>query len=378
MGLLTLGFPYIIPVRTRNLQGARLVLFADLSKIQQVTDRARTASGLDRLAASHPDEPYWDRMVSSYSELVDQAARRLATLGQVCPDLDPAIELQRRLLGEIIALLERLELTRAVTSQAEPAVVAAKLDRGIPALRGQPVELPLSVLSPSLDRFCHYLADGGAGDAARHVLETLESGRMTRASLLATSLARNERAIRMGAAQMGLAPDLVWLIGELATSPFAHLLQRAVFSQRDGDSESAPLRSALAAWHRGYCPACGSWPALAEYVDDARLLRCSFCGSAWELQAHHCIYCREDAVSILTPPDGEPSHARLEVCDRCGGYTKAVRVEAPAPFPLVAIEDMETLSLDRIGVERGYGRPPLPDLGAEATREPPRPCDTDG
>lgn len=314
-------------------------------------------------------------MPSVFSELVDQAARRLSALRHACPDLDPAIELQRQLLGEVIALLERLEQMHPILPQAEPARVAAKLQRGIPALRGQPVELPLAVLSPSLDRFCRYLADGGAGEAARHVLETLESGRMTRASLLGASLARNQRTIRMGATQMGLSPDLVWLIGELATGPFAHLLQRAVFSQQDSADESAPLRSALAAWHRGYCPACGSWPALAEYVDGRRLLRCSFCGSAWEMQAHRCVYCREDTVFVVAPPAAERSPGLLELCDRCGSYTKAVYVDAPAPFPLMAIEDMETLVLDRIGTERGYSRPPLPELGAEATYDPPRQCE---
>src|SRR5436189_2313606 len=37
--------------------------------------------------------------------------------------------------------------------------------------------------------------------------------------LLTASLARNQAAIRTGASHRGLAPDLVWLVAELAVSP---------------------------------------------------------------------------------------------------------------------------------------------------------------
>lgn len=314
-------------------------------------------------------------MRTSGLDLFEQAERRWTALSDAHPDLMPAIELQRRLIAESHALVERLEQLSGITPPRDPSVAAKKLQRGLPALRGEPVEVPVTVLAPSLDRFCRHLADSDAGEIARHVLETFESGRMSRASLLTASLTRNQHAIRMGATQMGLSPDLVWLVGELATAPLAYVLQDRLFCPEPGADRSAPLCSALTAWDRGYCPACGSWPALAEWVGGRRSLRCSFCGAGWETHSHRCVYCGETGAAFQTiTPDPEASAYILEACDRCGGYTKAARVAALTPFLLLAIEDLETFALDRTAADRGYGRPPLVELGAEATYEPPRPC----
>src|SRR5437773_155564 len=93
-------------------------------------------------------------------------------------------------------------------------------------------------------------------------------------------LSLNQEAIRQGAIHRGLAPDLVWLLAELAASPFAHALQTTLLT--------APSES-----NHGYCAVCGSWPALAEFVDGHRTLRCSFCAAAWEMTDYCCIYCGE-------------------------------------------------------------------------------------
>src|SRR5204863_725931 len=140
----------------------------------------------------------------------------------------------------------------------------------------EPVPLPVAVLTRFLLRFCRALAEGGAGDTATRIEAAVDSGNIEPGSLLAASLARNQPAIRTGATHRGLAPDLVWLVAELAVSPFAHTLQQLLLSHDTG-----PVAEALAAWNRGYCPACGSWPALAEVVGGHRTLRCSFCSSAW-------------------------------------------------------------------------------------------------
>jgi FdhE protein len=302
--------------------------------------------------------------------LLDQAAARWDALARSHPELQPAIDLQRQLLAEIVDVLARLDRTHPAPALPSPGEVADRLRRGVPVLRAAPITAPAHLLAPSLDRFCRQLAEGGAGDVARHLLETFEAGRLNRGSLLGASLARSQQAIERGATQMGLSPDLVWLVAELATAPFAHALQHAVLASADPD-----VGEALAAWDRGYCPACGSWPALAELVGTRRMLRCSYCAAAWELRGRRCIYCGDagDGFVVSAPDPARPEH-ELECCTPCGGYTKALRVEAPAPFPLVAVEDLESFELDRIAAAGGYGRPPLADLG-EAAFELPRACE---
>jgi FdhE protein len=179
--------------------------------------------------------------------------------------------------------------------------------------------------------------------------------------LLSASLARDQSAIRAGAAHGGLAADLLWLVAELAVSPFAYALQRTLLTPSCDDAE---LASALAKWNRGYCPACGSWPALAEVASSRRVLRCSFCAFAWELGAYSCVHCGEEGEKFVTAaPNEERKDRRVELCAACGGYLKTVDVPALSPFPLIAIADLETMDLDLAAMERGYARPALKDFG---------------
>ena len=164
---------------------------------------------------------------------------------------------------------------------------------------------------------------------------------------------------------------MVWLVAELAVGPFAHALQRSIFAgaRHAPDSTSSPggvqLAEALHEWDHGYCPACGSWPALAEVVDGHRLLRCSFCATAWELTTYACVYCGEDGESFVTAaPDDERKDRRVEVCSGCGGYMKTVDTAALSPFPLLAIGDLETMDLDMAAMEHGYAKPEMKEFKA--------------
>ena len=242
-----------------------------------------------------------------------------------------------------------------------PKYLAAKLARGVPALTGEPIPLPVPILAPTMLQLCDALANGGAGEAATHIQESVEGGELEAASLLTASLQRDQGALRTGAVHRGLSPDLLWLVAELAVSPFAHALQRMLF----GHLGAGDLRDALDAWHHGYCPACGSWPAVGEVVAGHRTLRCSFCSCAWELTTYACIYCDESGEGFVTAaPDEARKDRRIEVCAACGGYLKTIDVPELSPFPLLSISDIETTDLDVAAMEHGYARPPLKDFTA--------------
>ena len=268
------------------------------------------------------------------------------------PDLGPAVALQRQLIGLVINLAEMVEHGRVPKLSLPPRYLAAKLTRGVPALAGEPIPVPTMVLKPTLLRLCEELSRGGAGAAADHIHSLIAEGRLEAGSLFGASLARDQQSIRTGAVHSGVAPDLLWLVGELAVSPFAHVLQRLLFTSSD-----AALEAALSAWNHGYCPACGSWPALAEVSDSHRTLRCSFCALAWELNVYACIYCGEEGEPFVTAaPNEERKDRRVEVCSACSSYLKTVDVPALSPFPLLAIADLETMDLDIAAMEHGYAR----------------------
>ena len=294
----------------------------------------------------------------SQQKRAELAGQRWEAILAARPDLAPALDLQRRLLGLVSALTQTFEGGRLPRLSLPPKYLAAKLARGVPILSGEPIPVPAAVIKPTLLQLCDALAAGGAGEAAAHIHGAIENGSIEIGSLLTASLTRNQPAIRTGATHRGLAPDLVWLVAELAVGPFVHILQRALFASPGDD-----LRAALDAWNHGYCPACGSWPAVAEVVGGHRALRCSFCSSAWEMSSYACIYCGDSGEAFVTAaPDAERKDRRVEVCSACGGYLKTVDMPELSPYPLLSISDIETTDLDVAAMEHGYQRPPLKDF----------------
>jgi FdhE protein len=301
--------------------------------------------------------------VFSREDLLDSARGRWQVIRETRPDLEPALALQRELLTRMIDLAAALAKGRLPRLSLPPKYLAAKLARGVPALAGEPIPLPVSILTPTLFELCDALANGGAGEAATHIRESMTSGKLEAASLLTASLQRDQAALRTGAIHRGLSPDLMWLVAELAVSPFAHALQQTLF----GSGARGELGDALDAWNRGYCPACGSWPAVGEVAAGQRTLRCSFCSCAWELNSYACIYCDASGEGFVTAaPDPERKDRRIEVCANCGGYLKTIDLAALSPFPLLSISDIETTDLDVAAMEHGYARPGLKEFTKKA------------
>jgi FdhE protein len=300
--------------------------------------------------------PYVTIQTFSRENLLDSARQRWQVIRDTRPDLEPALALQGELLTRLIDLAGALAKGRLPRLSLPSKYLAAKLAHGVPALAGEPVPLPIQVLAPALFQLCDALAAGGAGEAATHIRESMDSGHLEAASLLTASLRRDQAALRTGAVHRGLSPDLMWLVAELAVSPFAHALQQMLF----GSLGAGDLRTALDAWNRGYCPACGSWPAVAEVAAGHRTLRCSFCSCAWELTTYACIYCEEGGEAFVTAaPNTARKDRRIEVCATCGGYLKTLDVPTLSPFPLLSISDIETTDLDVAAMEHRYARPPL-------------------
>ena len=299
--------------------------------------------------------------------MLASAERRWQALAEAAPPLQAAVTLQRSLLTRVVDLARTIDGGRLPRLSLPGKYLAAKLSRGVPVLSGEPIPLPNSLLKSHLVGFCEDLAAGGAGESATHLGEAIDSGRLDAGSLLTASLARDEETIRTGATHLGLAPALTWLVAELAVGPVAHALQRTLLATLPptgllGPSGSASaFAEALEAWNYGYCPACGSWPALAEVVDGHRLLRCSFCAATWELMFYACVYCNQapGEAFVTTAPQADRDDRRIEVCSGCGGYLKTVDTADPSPFPLVALADMETMDLDVAAMSHHFGRPPL-------------------
>src|SRR4051794_17316673 len=118
--------------------------------------------------------PYVTIQAFSRENLRETARQRWQVIREDRPDLQPALALQQDLLIRMIDLAATLASGRLPRLSLPPRYLAAKLARGVPALAGEPIPLPVPVLTPTLFQLCDALARGGAGDAATHIRESVE------------------------------------------------------------------------------------------------------------------------------------------------------------------------------------------------------------
>jgi FdhE protein len=277
------------------------------------------------------------------------------------PDLAPAIALQKPLIGIVNDLTDALSRRGVTRLSLPPGYLTAKLRSGIPALAGEPVQLPVDTMAPSLVGLCRALADLSRSDATLQIRAAVEDKRLDAGALLTLALRREQAALRIAATRAGIGHDLLWLVADLAVSPFVHLQLQQLFGPVE---PSSPLGQALAHWTRGYCPLCGSWPGVVEAVEERRLLRCGFCAAAWDAPVASCLYCNAagDGVSAFVPNPARPLRS-VGTCRVCRGYTKWVPAAEPTPFPLLAILDIDSMDLDLAAMNAGFARPALKPFG---------------
>jgi FdhE protein len=115
-------------------------------------------------------------------------------------------------------------------------------------------------------------------------------------------------------------------------------------------------------WPHGYCPVCAAWPIFAERrgLDRSRRLRCGRCAADWAVEWLYCIYCGErdhERLSYLEP-EGRGEMLRVETCSSCNGYLKSISSLQGFPPIELLLQDLETVELDLVALDRGYQRPP--------------------
>jgi len=200
------------------------------------------------------------------------------------------------------------------------------------------------------------------GSAGQRTAERLSADAFDVGPLLDDALNGDTDAIARAAAAGGYDPTAFAQLLELALQPVLWEAAARCAALTDIDR-----------WDRGYCPVCGAWPALAELVgaEKRRVLRCGRCGTGWSWLVLLCPYCGNDdhrSLGTLTPERERPGAGeaqaaiRVDTCERCHGYVKALASFHSVPTPRLAAEDAATVHLDVGGRERGYTRPGAVDV----------------
>jgi FdhE protein len=112
----------------------------------------------------------------------------------------------------------------------------------------------------------------------------------------------------------------------------------------------------LVAWEKGCCPICGNFPGLAVLDHDGRrLLYCNFCWTTWPAKRIFCPFCEKiGGENLHTVYSEDEKDLRVDVCDDCRKYLKAVDSRATERIIYPPMEQIASLHLDINARQKGY------------------------
>ncbi|MDQ0254880.1 FdhE protein [Evansella vedderi] len=142
-----------------------------------------------------------------------------------------------------------------------------------------------------------------------------------------------------------LAPWLPHFIAEQAIRPFLQLI-------------SSKCVSFIQDVHvMGTCPCCGEPPRLAKLENKGqKILYCPRCETQWEQKRLSCVHCGNDNhENLFYIGVQEDETSKIEVCKSCRNYIKLIDTKKTFLKKQAGLLDLETLHLDFVAQEEGYG-----------------------
>lgn len=144
----------------------------------------------------------------------------------------------------------------------------------------------------------------------------------------------------------GAGPSVTRTIFLLALSPFYEKAAAGIVPSLAGMD-----------WRFGHCPICGERSSIAKYElsSGAKLLQCGLCRTQWVRERLACAFCdNRDQDKLGYLGESPDSAFRVEICDACRHYIKAVDERALEREVILHVEELTMASFDREALAQGY------------------------
>lgn len=256
------------------------------------------------------------------------------------------------ILGFYGQVFEAQELSRQEISldpiTIDADLLALKRENHMPLIDLPQFKVDLKSAKRLFQRICELAQDAAPqlskeGTAAN---KAVQKGKLDLEKLFYAILGNNEADIEDMADDLHIEADKMRLFGFLAISPSISICSQQLAGYLE---EQAPHKE-------GYCPICGSRPALAILDEEGhRHLKCSFCFHKWAVKRLECVFCKNsDPEQQQYFYNDEEKEYRVNLCDACGNYIKVVDLRQMNRFFYPGLEFVSTLHLDIEAKKKGY------------------------
>jgi len=288
-------------------------------------------------------------------ELADRIEADLEVFTSGRPEYAVYVGFMGKVLSEQVRLASHHSGWRPAIDEK---IIRERLDAGFPLVdRGDMPLMPARAFNEAfttLARMVSIQRDGAAGTVQLHrILDGLAKGKFDPEPLAAQLLCGDAGRTAEEAKRLDVEEPIFEFLISAGLRAVA-LIWSAAFSpwiQKD-------------AWYQCTCPVCGSFPSLAEIrgEEGRRFLLCSLCAFEWPIVRIGCPICgnhEQDRLRYFYI-EGALSGYRVEVCESCRNYIKALDLRSAGRAPLLVAEEIKTVDLDLLANEEGYSPPYWP------------------
>jgi FdhE protein len=223
-----------------------------------------------------------------------------------------------------------------------------QFSQGVPLLSGEMLSRFIDSWESSVDSMMPYIEKGfpKIKPELTRLKAAMEKGHLNLKDCMKALLEGQEKKTDETALNLETDPLILRFILDQLMKPF---LERRIERTR-------PLIQALA-WHKGYCPLCGSFPELSflKEVEGQRWLRCSLCGYEWRFMRTKCPFCENDdhEEMELYFVEGR-EHERAELCYQCKRYIVNIDTRNFAEEVVTEVAAIGMLYLDILAQGKGF------------------------
>ena len=279
------------------------------------------------------------------ADTLDQIKQQIARFKKERPHYREILDLYALILEEQARIRPQLKI---IVPEVNKKLVRSRLDRGLPLLGEEGFAIDLEAaqrLFYTLSAICQGATPKMGAEIPR-MREAAEQGALALRDLLGRHY--DMSYLKQAAERCGVDQGILSFLVRTSVRPCLEIQMEQLRGLVD-----------LEAWLQGKCPLCGSLPQMAQLKDEEgkRYLQCSLCGCQWRWERIACPYCSNKAFDLLHYLCSDEEEAyRVDLCDQCKGYIKTIDSRKLDYEPFLDLEDILTIHLDILALEKGYRR----------------------